>query len=186
MALNPWNKRIYVLDELYETSRSETSTSKIYPRLEAMMLHYYPKSSIEDHWYKTHDEAAAWFSVECMDRFGVYFAPTQKHRVNTQDGISLIKDQLAHNCITISDKCVNLIKEIENYAVNDKGDLPRHGDHLIDCLRYFNQAANYSTQEVFEAVRHQDPMAAGRFKNKDFDDEIFGGKEDWTDVDFEG
>jgi hypothetical protein len=184
VALNPWTKKVYIIDELYETQKSETSTGKIYPRLFNMMQLYYPGSSVSDDWFKVYDEAAAWFAIECLDRFGTAFSPTMKHSVTKNDGISLIKDQLTHSVIVISGKCKSLIKEVEEYAVTDTGNLPKNGDHAIDCWRYFNQAANYSMVEIHEAIKHRDPVEEGRYRQAQYDDTLTF-KDDWTDVDFD-
>ena len=155
VALNPYSKQIYIMDEIYETNQADTSTRRIYPNMEGRCLDAYPGSSVDDDWSKTADEAAAWFINEVMDQYGVYFIPTNKVHNKKEDGISLIKDQLIHKLVKISDRCTNLANEMSKYALDDRGGIPKKHDHLIDCYRYFNGASNYNMHEVLEAVRYR-------------------------------
>ena len=47
--------------------------------------------------------------------------------------------------------------EIQQYVRTDKGDIPKKNDHLIDCWRYLNAAANYDMNEVIEKKKEEDP-----------------------------
>jgi hypothetical protein len=177
-AIHPYTRQIYLMDELYETDQQYTSTRKMYPKMDSKMMEFYPNSDVNDDWFKAHDEAAAWFSNEVMDQYGVYFAPTQKHTNKKEHGLSLIKDILLHDLVTISDRCINLFKEMELYAKNDKGDIPKKNDHLIDCLRYLLGASNYSMHEVLERVKKENDFHRGRFRSREFDK--FDDPDDWT------
>mgnify|MGYP000383265563 CR=1 FL=1 len=44
---------------------------------------------------------------------------------------------------------------MNKYAKDDKGNIPKKNDHLIDCFRYFNGLAYYNMNEVIEAVKIQ-------------------------------
>lgn len=177
-AIHPYTRQIYLMDELYETDQQYTSTRKMYPKMDSKMMEFYPNSDVNDDWFKAHDEAAAWFSNEVMDQYGVYFAPTQKHTNKKEHGLSLIKDILLHDLVTISDRCINLFKEMELYAKNDKGDIPKKNDHLIDCLRYLLGASNYSMHEVLERVKQENDFHRGRFRSREHDK--FDDPDDWT------
>ena len=108
-----------------------------------------PYIDVED-WYKVYDEAAAWFATELMGQFGDYFMPTAKHLHKKENGLSLCKDQMIYNTITFTDRMVKLKWELQNYVRTDKGDIPKKNDHLIDCWRYLNAAANYDMNEIIE------------------------------------
>jgi hypothetical protein len=181
--MNPYTKQVYIVDEIYEKDQSMTSVRMIYPRIEALMRKYAPYTDINDDWVKVMDEAAAWFANEVMQQYGVYFMPTDKVHNRKDQGLSLIKDQLIHNLVTISNKCVNLYMEMEQYAKDDQGRIPKRDDHLIDCFRYLNAASNYNMQEVLEGVitSHEHEMSKGRFRR--YEDELTGG-DDWIDVFF--
>jgi hypothetical protein len=152
-CINPYTKQMYLLDEIYATKQEETTIRRIFPRIEAKMNEFYPGSSIDDDWLKVYDEAAAWFASEVLNQYGIYFMPTEKHLNKKDHGLSLIKDQLIHNLVKISDRCKNLSWEMKRYSKNDKGDIPKKDDHLIDCYRYLNAASNYNMLEVLEIIK---------------------------------
>ena len=156
-CINPYTKQLYILDEIYETSQENTSVRRIYPRIRQKMREFYPDSNIEDDWMKIYDEAAAWFSTELLNQFNVYFLPTAKHLNKKEHGLSLIKDQMIHNLVTISDRCIKLKWEVEGYSKNDKGDIPKKDDHLIDTWRYLNAASHYNMIEVLEIIQKKEP-----------------------------
>ena len=175
-AINPYTKQVYLLDELYETSQENTSVRQIYPRIKAKMKELNPHIDIED-WYKVYDEAAAWFATELMGQFGDYFMPTAKHLHKKENGVSLCKDQMLYETITFTDRMQKLKWEIQQYIRTNKGDIPKKNDHLIDCWRYLNAAANYDMNEVIEKKKPKDPRRAFRFKD-DIDE--FAKETDWT------
>ena len=177
-AINPYTKQVYILDELYETSQENTSVRQIYPRIKAKMKELNPYIEV-DEWYKVYDEAAAWFSTELMGQFGDYFMPTAKHLHKKENGLSLCKDQMIYNCITFTDRMVKLKWEVQQYVRTDKGDIPKKNDHLIDCWRYLNAAANYDMNEVIEKKKEKDSNDRGWRKFKDDLDE-FSKEKDWT------
>lgn len=180
-CINPYTKKVYILDEIYEKDQNMTSTRRIYPRLEQLMKTYNPQGNIEDDWMKVADEAAAWYINECLDQYGVYFFPTQKHLNKKEHGLSLIKDQLIHGFMYISTDCPNLWEEMQKYAKDDKGNIPKKNDHLIDCLRYFNSAANYDMHEAIEIIRKKkDPIEEGRFRRLEDEKDPFLDN-DWID-----
>lgn len=174
-AIHPYNRQMYILDEVYEKDQQRTSSREIYPRLEKIMMELHKYGDIEEDWIKIYDEAAAWFSTEIMNQFGIYFSPTQKHLNKKENGLSLIKDLLIHDLVVISDRCKNLFWEMENYAKDDKGNIPKKHDHLIDCFRYLMAAANYHMNEIPEIVR----------KKSDYDRRAYSLKEEAEDWEME-
>lgn len=157
-CLNPYTKQLYILDEIYEGDQRETSTLTMYPKIveKAMGLH-----GNWETWLKGYDEAAAWFSNEVLNRYGIYFQPTDKNNNKKEVGISLIKDLLVFNKLVMSDRCVNLFKEMTDYAKDDKGEIPKRKgiyDHLIDCLRYTLSLLNYTIVEGTELIKPSNPQ----------------------------
>lgn len=150
---NPYTGAVYILDEIYEKDQYNTSTGKIVPKALDIIQSLYPDSQSEDDWTKACDDQAAWFMTEAMDRFNIYFAPAEKWRGTKEEGLSIIKDQLIHNIIKISDRCSNLFTEMQTYAKDSSGKIPKKHDHLIDSLRYFNLAINYDFQLIDETVK---------------------------------
>ena len=178
-CIHPYTKKLYILDEIYETKQENTTVRSIYPRIDSKMMEFYPNSSIEDEWCKVYDEAAAWFSTEVMHQYGIYFMPTAKHMNKKDHGLSLIKDQLIHNLVHISDRCIKLKWEIQNYAKDSKGNIPKKNDHLIDCWRYLNAAANYNMVEVLETLKQKNDEGR-RFYTMKHDYEQLKKHDDWT------
>lgn len=136
MAVNPYTKKVYILDEIYEGDQKENSSSKIHPRVKRKQ-HDLVGDNLVD-WMQVYDSAAAWFSNEIMNTFGEYWGPCNKASIKKDDGISLIKDQCWREMVLISDRCKKLIWETENYIKDKNGNIPKTNDHLIDCWRYGN------------------------------------------------
>lgn len=173
-AINPYTKKIYFLGEIYETNQAKTSTSQIFPEIIRQAKELHPSSFLDQDWTCTYDEAAAWAATEIQAQFGVSFIPTNKNVNKKEEGISLIKDILLHNLIVISDRCENTISEIESYAKDDKGRIPKVDDHTIDCARYTLSADNYTIMAALQAtVKDTTPdMLRGRFLHPSHDSEM--------------
>jgi uncharacterized protein CbrC (UPF0167 family) len=184
-AFNPYTGTIYLLDEIYANSQKETSLGIIVPRGQAKAYDLYPGSSLQDDWLKISDDAAAWFMTEALSRFQLYFSPAEKWRGTKEDGLSLIKDQLLHKLVRISDRCQNLTKEMEQYAIREDGQIRKANDHLIDAYRYANMALNYDFTTITEIVRGGDPMSEGRFRRMQDDDLMNGSDDLFNESDFD-
>lgn len=178
-CINPYTKKVYILDEIYEKDQSQTSVRSIYPKLDSKMGEFYPTGDIDDDWYKCYDEAAAWFATEVIHQYGTSFFPTQKHLNKKEHGLSIIKDMLLHDLVVISDRCKNLFWEMENYVKDDKGNIPKKDDHLIDCLRYFVAAANYNMLEVLEIIKQRNDYDRRAFSLREEADS-WHQDNDWT------
>ena len=138
IAIHPYTKHIYILDEIYETDRNLTSTNVMWTEMIEKARDLHPGSSLEsfEDWIKGYDQAAAWFASEMIYNHGVSFIPTDKANNKKENGISLIKDIFLKNLITISDRCQNTIKEISRYHTNERGEFIKKNDHTIDIIRY--------------------------------------------------
>ena len=176
-CLNRYTNQLYILDEIYETDQHNTSTGIIIPKAKAKCWSLYPESSLEDDWTKVSDEAAAWFMTEAMQRYGIYFSPAEKWKGTKEEGLSIIKDQLIHRTVKISNRCKNLWKEMEQYAKDGSGRIPKRNDHLIDCFRYLNMAFHYDFSTIADAVKVVDKMREGRMNR--FQDDTFDEDNDW-------
>ncbi len=160
ICMNPYSREIFVLDEIYEKDRNNTSTRNILPKIHAKMRELAPNLNPEDDWIKVADEAAAWFINEAVNqadpRMNLTFVETQKIAHPKEQGISLIKDTLLYGFLFLSDRVDNdgsgLYWEMEQYVCID-GKYPKHWDHLIDDLRYFYAEADYDMILALEAKR---------------------------------
>lgn len=168
MAVNPYSREVFICGEIYAKSQVETSTSKIIPQIadKEKSLGWQDVTGI-------YDEAEAWFANEASNSYGRGFLPTHKAWDKKANGLSLIKDQMLYSKVTISDNCPNLIWEIENYVKDRNGNIPKKGDHLIDCWRYGNAAAGLSLEddESPDPVDHEDTREERAYKNKQESDD---------------
>jgi len=173
-AVNPYTKKVYILDELYITNQAKTSTSQIFPELIRKSKELWPHGYLSEDWVNTYDEAAVWAATEILDQFGVSFMPTNKNLNKKDVGISLIKDVLLHGLIVFSDRCENTISEVESYAKDDKDRIPKVDDHTIDCLRYKLHADNYTIMAAMQAqvVDKTPEMERNRFRHPSHDSSI--------------
>jgi hypothetical protein len=183
VAYNRWNKKVYLIDEIYEEQQKKCSTGSIYPIIEATCKQWHDGTDIitdlwdiNDDWFLGYDQAAAWFANEVAVRYDAAFVATEKTLKSKQEGISLIRDQLNFDMILISDKCEKTWLDMESYARKDNGDIPKEHDHTIDCLRYANGFHNYDITEAFKHIKKKDPMTVGRFRRMN-DEEA---ETDWT------
>lgn len=155
-AINPYTRRVFLLDDIKAVGLAETSTLAMWPRIVDIANDLNDGIDIEDdEWSKVYDEASAWFANEMVNNYGVQFMPTDKINNKKENGLGLIKDLFNMEMVIISDRCQELIKEIENYQTDKNGKIPKKNDHLIDCFRYLLSAAMYDINEVspVEAVK---------------------------------
>lgn len=150
-AHNKFTSQLILLDEIYERDRKKTSPSDIWERTQALKKLYCKDLSI---WVNIYDEAEAWF-YNHIDRYEVLLehnenlAPTNKQSRDKNEDLSIIKDlTIAENKLIISERCPMLIEEIENYATNEKGQIPKKKDHQIDNFRYLLAASEYRLDEA--------------------------------------
>ena len=175
MAVNPYKKTVYMLDEIYAQSTAETSTSQIIPEHRDKKRDLYRDC---EQWWQPCDEAAAWFINEAAASYEEYFFATKKSLHKKTEGLSLIKDQMINNRVVISDRCQKLIWEIENYVKDKHGKIPKENDHLIDNWRYGNATAGLSLLEEAEPVQdtfNEDPRerAANERRQMEQEDDLF-------------
>lgn len=168
IAYNSWTRQIFVLDEVYESDQGEMSVSKIGQRILSKGSELNPRAE----WRRVSDEANTWFHNEMLDRFKVYFEPTEKSAKKKEDLLSLAKDTFIHDKVIVSDRCVKLFWELDNYYKDKNGKIPKKNDHLIDCYRYFLQKSRYSLTVIppREKDEYDDWNERKRTIGKDFDE----------------
>ena len=148
-CLNPYTRQVYLLDEIYETDQTETSTSKVGQRI----IEKHKELALRKEWDAGYDEAAAWFNQEMVDQFDLGMIPTSKATRSKEKCLTIIKDMLLHGYLIISDRCEKLAWEMRNYAKDDKNKIPKENDHLIDCLRYILDFWAYDMNHIKEQGR---------------------------------
>lgn len=182
IALNKYTKTVYLLDELYETGTSNTSTRKVGTKINQKIRELEPNAK----WQARRDSAATWFETEFLDNFGsdIYFQGSDKTSIRKEQGLSLIKDLMLSNKLVVSDRCEWFTWEVLNYEVNKNNEIPKENDHLIDCLRYFvnesyltlteeSAPKKESEREDFRGATIEQDLDSGKFFNET-DDIDFG------------
>jgi len=149
-AINKYDKRIFILDEVYETKAENTTSRKMWLAAQEKMMAIHP---LEDDWIKIYDYAAAWFRVEISNEFDEQVMPCEKDLKNKENKLSTIKDALLRGYMYLSSHCVKTYWEMSNYRKNDKNRILKENDHEIDNLRYILNAAYYGTVPEGERVQ---------------------------------
>ena len=141
-AVNPYTNQIFIIDEIYATSKEEMNASAIWRTAKAKMEEI---CDYEERWNLYYDEAAAWFPNE----IGQGLIPTSKLQYSKlrmadegRPGESVLNTIMEDkNKFVVSEGAKKFIWEMINYVVNEKGEYPRRDDHLMDGLFYFVQEA---------------------------------------------
>lgn len=145
-AYNQFTKEIFLLDEIYEQNQANMTVKTIGAQI------IQKKSELNDRsdWRQGYDEAATWFQNEMLDNFSEHLEPSQKAANDKEVGLSLIKDALLQNKITMSERCVKTFWEMDNYYKDRNGQIPKKNDHNIDNLRYILSSLYYTLKEERE------------------------------------
>lgn len=151
LAINPYSKTVYCLDEIYETAQAEMTVGKIWPRIRQIRDELW-----DGEWRQGYDEASTWFANEVLDGFGEGLEPTQKMKSDKVTGLTFIKDLLLQKKLIISERCSKLYWEMERYRKDASGKIPKRDDHLIDCLRYTIDSIHHTIREQPEVIA--DPL----------------------------
>ena len=195
MAINPYTKEVYFLDEILERQEDETFEHSLWPRIKAMEDELFPdpENREPERFLRVCDEAAKWWIVGCANdpRIGVAFVPTEKATNSKEFGLSLLRSIFRFDKGYVSDRCQKFIWQLENWRKNKRGEIPKSHDDLIDASRYGLHAGDYylSSEDlpVAEEIHLRDKMRpksmahdlAELAENEGkFDAGYFGGEED--------
>lgn len=167
IAINRYSKQIFVLDQIYATKLEECRVDNILPLAIKKMKEIMPH---QDRWLCVYDYAATWFMNEAQSPEyieDISLIPCTKDLKNKENKLSLIKDILLKpSFFFMSEKCVNkdlgLFWEMEKYATDDKGKIPKENDHAIDAFRYALNAANYHRVEDAEPLEEHEQFPERR------------------------
>lgn len=175
-AIHKYSRKVFHLKELYVDSTRETSARNMWAKIEPVLHEIHP---IIEEWTLVYDEAAKWFENEIMDltEGDIYFQPTQKKSNKKDDGLSLIKDQMAFGFWFMSNECKKTRWEIVNYIKDEKSRIPKENDHNIDNMRYINAANYYTAIPSGKPDETRDPR---RFYTMADDYDSYKRQNDWT------
>lgn len=149
VAINPYSKKVYILDEIYEKRQIEMTTKRLGRRAIEKRRELYDKNKA---WRMGYDEAATWFVNEWIDNFPQEdnLEPSSKAKNDKADGLTLIKDIMLGGLMQISDRCKKFYWEMDNLAKDKNGNIPKANDHLIDDLRYILGSEGYTLNKEQE------------------------------------
>jgi hypothetical protein len=184
LAIHRFDRNIIVLDEIYATKLGENSTRQIVP-LSLSKAEDINKN--DDDWMACYDYAAAWFASEVSYEYPDYpygLFPCHKDIKNKETKLSLIKDILLGNLVTISDRCEKFYWEMDNYKLDDKGKIVKENDHLIDTFRYILNLGNFGTIEGARPLSLEDFIKKPResllrITKEDKEEDIYGDIDDY-------
>lgn len=155
-AIHRKSKHIFILDEIYEKDKILSATSNMIPFIQSRMTELNPHLKFEQ-WFKFCDEHETLYIGEIYANFpNMVYGTTNKNANAKENGISILRDALVLERLIVSERCINTIYEFENYAYNDRGEIPKNHrirDHILDCLRYMVAAAGYTTAQIVEAKK---------------------------------
>lgn len=135
-ALNPYEGKIWMLDEIIETVLSRVSVGVVYPQIMERVSQIAPPRD----WFYFYDEAALWFLAEVNSQYpgqDIGWQPTQKYLMRQENQeekpyLSTLKDWFNNNVFQLSDRCVTAIREIKGYQKDRKtGKTPKGNDHCL-------------------------------------------------------
>lgn len=180
VAVNPYSKKIYALDEIYETDQALMSVDQIGRRIIKSRDELWNMPH-ESEWRQVYDEAETWFRSEMQNRFNEHFEPTRKSQKKKEDGLSLIRDVLLQGNLVISDRCPKFFWEMDQYFKDKNGNIPKENDHLIDCFRYGLYALHYELNKEKEYIEARDENFRGARISDDFPglDDMGGASDDF-------
>lgn len=191
-AFNPFTRKRYYLDEIYETDQGKMTALQIGREI----FRKRDELCARVEWDQRYDEAAAWFANELNEHFGdqedreegdqepfenTAFMPTQKSLKSKEEGISHMRDSMRSGLWVVSDRCKKFLWELSKYEKDIKGAIPKGRDHLIDGARYFEVEIGMGLDERPEYKEEEDENFRGARISDDFpglDDHGRGGDDD--------
>jgi hypothetical protein len=180
ILFNPYSKQIKVWREIYEDETSKMTTRQIWSRIYPMFRELVDAGV--KHYEFIYDEAAAWFANEVREVTSYWFTPTRKSKADKESGIALIRDVLDKGLLEYDESCVKFKWEMENYVKDRNGRIPKVNDHLIDCFRYFLDAAGFSL-DATARPKEVDPLLEKRFHRIESDYDVENTEAELWEID---
>jgi len=183
-VVHRYDKHVIILDELYETKMGQNSVGVMAPRILEKINEI---NRNYDDWLACYDHAATWFFSELigtMEDFPVNFIKCEKDLNNKEAKLSMIKDMILTKVFTMTDRCVKLYWEMENYKRKDNGLIAKENDHEIDNLRYMLNLASYEFTPAARPVNFRSIITHASPAMDDFLERKYGGSsydsyDDW-------
>jgi hypothetical protein len=175
-VVHRYDKHVIILDEIYETKLGQNSVGVMAPRILEKINEI---NRNYDDWMACYDHAATWFFSELvgtMPDFPINFIKCEKDLNNKEAKLSMIKDMILTKVFTMTDKCVKLYWEMENYKRGDNGIVKKEDDHAIDTCRYLLNLANYEFTPAARPVNYRSILQRREFEEEDMFEKKFTGE----------
>ena len=181
-AVNRYSKQVFILDEIYADKLEDARVSKVVPLFIDKARQIHP---ILDDWYCVYDYAATWFMNEVQDHYSdqISVHPCQKDLKNKENKLSLIKDMMLKGFFIMSDRCEKLFWEMNKYATDENGKIPKEDDHAIDAFRYLLNAANYHQVPQDQPLPEQEMYPNMRAFRRENDPSLINEEDLYGDID---
>jgi hypothetical protein len=178
-AYNPYNSKLRMLDGFVETDTMLMSAGQIAHRVDIMKDEWFFQYGIE--FQEIYDEAAKLFAIE-MAALGYALAPTQKKQNQKSNNVSLVRDLLSRQLFELNEEFEMATFEFENYVYDQRGQIEKKKDELMDCTLYCVAESGYELKSlVKESVMTETQRGRrGYTMEEDFASEDF--TPDFTDV----
>jgi hypothetical protein len=125
-----------------ETDSQFLTNSQLSKRIKLLEKAWSPYFN-EENVTRIYDEAAKLTAIDLADH-GLVMGPTDKSRNKKDSNINLARDMLFNKKIVILEDLEEVAWELENYCTDDKGDIVKKDDDLIDTYLYFVAESGYS------------------------------------------
>lgn len=153
MLWNPFSKKIIVFDELYIDEMAETTSRRMWSKIQAKIKDI--KKKVRGVTY-VYDSAAVWYKNEINEISQEWLEPAQKDEFGVDGYIGLVREAMARGLVTICSSCPKLIWEMQNYIKDEKGKIPKANDHAINAIEYGIGATGLRFDEDNEPIA-EDP-----------------------------
>lgn len=142
VAIHRHDKRLWLVDEIYESSTMNTRSKNIFKRARDKWREI---CAYDADWMKIYDNAEKWFQVEIAGEFDEALLPCDKDMKNKEAKLSVVKDAMLYDRFLCSERASKSFWELQNYKKDENGMIPKKHDHNIDNLRYILNAAYYTS-----------------------------------------
>jgi hypothetical protein len=163
IAVNPYTKEVFFLDEIAETDENETTENLLWPRIADIEQDLIGEDTGEEdseRFFRVCDEAAKWWIVGCANdsAIGIAFNPTEKALNSIEYGVSLLRSLFQYDLGYVSDRCKMFAYQLVNWRRDSQGRIPEKGKDLIDCGRYaLHEAGYYLTRDEMPSIQKKHP-----------------------------
>lgn len=134
VVFNPYSKKMYLVDEIYEKDHEQMTARKIWDKTQEKLKRW---RNLGANIAYVYDEAAAWFRSEIYeyDR-EVDLIQSSKSQYGVDGYINVVRHVMTAELFNITEDCKEMRSELEKYEKDENGKIPKKDDHLINAFQY--------------------------------------------------